>query len=255
MVGEHYHLPGNIDQTALRQRLRELNDSDDVHGVLLQLPLPDHLDSAAVMPYVDPTKDVDGFHPTNLGALMTRRGLLEPCTPRGILRLLRAASIDPRGMQAAVIGRSVIVGRPMGLMLTRADATVTICHRHTTNLEEVVRRSELIVVATGVPGLIKGHWIGSGATVVDVGITRLPSGLSGDVEYEEARQRARWITPVPGGVGPMTVAMLMENTLKAACIAQEWVIRGDEALDAESVGLHYGHSRRGELTWLSPEGR
>ncbi len=251
IAGEHLHLPGTIEHEELCRRLAKLNEDESIHGILLQLPLPEHLDSAEVMAYIDPTKDVDGFHPTNLGALMTRKGLLEPCTPRGILRLLMAAGVHPRGKQAAVIGRSVIVGRPMALMLTRADATVTLCHRHTENLEEVVRRSELLVVATGVPRLVRGDWIREGATVIDVGITRLEEGLVGDVEYEGARKRTRWITPVPGGVGPMTVAMLMENTLKAACISREWVIRDGEARDAQQAGLHYGHSRRGELTWLS----
>ncbi|MEC9441108.1 MAG: bifunctional methylenetetrahydrofolate dehydrogenase/methenyltetrahydrofolate cyclohydrolase FolD [Myxococcota bacterium] len=200
--------------------LRQLNNDPAVHGILLQLPLPAHLDPNEAILVIDPDKDVDGFHPDNLGRLMAWRGTLEPCTPRGVMTMLRAYGVDFAGLDAVVIGRSMTVGRPMAQMLMRANTSVTVCHRHTRDLAGHVARADLLVVATGVPHLVKGDWIKEGATVVDVGISRAEDGsLVGDVEFERARERARWITPVPGGVGQMTVATLMENTIRAACKA------------------------------------
>ncbi len=235
----HHRLPEEITEPRLHRRLEDLSADEDVNGILLQLPLPAHIDDTAITRRMDPTKDVDGFHPVNLGCLMTRRSLLEPCTPTGILTLLSAAGIDPQGKEAVVIGRSVIVGRPTAMMLTRADATVTICHRHTADLEQAVRRAELLVVATGVAELVPGEWIRPGAVVVDVGISRKDGQLTGDVQFESARKRARWITPVPGGVGPMTVATVLENTLRATCMQHGLVVRDGQLLSAGEAGLRF----------------
>jgi methylenetetrahydrofolate dehydrogenase (NADP+)/methenyltetrahydrofolate cyclohydrolase len=213
-------LPVETTSAELFEILEQLNANADVHGILLQLPLPEHLDPNEAILVIDPDKDVDGFHPDNLGRLMAWRGTLEPCTPRGVMTMLRAYGIDFAGLDAVVIGRSMTVGRPMAQMLMRANASVTVCHRHTRDLAGHVARADLVVVATGVPRLVQGAWIKEGATVVDVGISRLEDGsLVGDVDFESARARARWITPVPGGVGQMTVATLMENTIRAACKA------------------------------------
>ncbi len=246
----HIHLPADITRDALLARLRKLNDDPSLHGILLQLPLPDHLDQDEPIRSIDPGKDVDGFHPVNLGCMMSRRSILEPCTPRGVLTLLQAAGIDPTGKEAVVIGRSVIVGRPMSLMLTRANATVTTCHRHTIDLEKEVRRAEILVVATGVAELVKGEWIREGAVVVDVGISRKDGKLSGDVEFDAARERAAWITPVPGGVGPMTVATLLENTVRAACVHHGVVARNGEIVDVEQRDLEYKRTAGFGITTL-----
>lgn len=248
--GEHHHLSSDTTRDELTDRLQQLNADPSIHGVLLQLPLPDRLDSSQITTIIDPQKDVDGFHPVNLGCLMTRKGLLEPCTPRGVLTLLRAAGIDPTGKEAVVIGRSVIVGRPMGLMLTRADATTTICHRHTRDLEAQVRRADLLVVATGVAELVRGDWIKKGAVVIDVGISRKDGALTGDVQFDEAKKRASWITPVPGGVGPMTVAMLLENTIRAACIHERYVVRGGKLKTPSEAGVEYQAVSGLEITTL-----
>ncbi len=237
IISIHEKLDAQISQDELHRRLRERNDDPNTHGILLQLPLTEGLDSGEAVMAIDPVKDVDGFHPANLGQLMAGRSPLEPCTPTGVLRLLRAAGVEPRGLEAVVVGRSVIVGRPMAVMLTRSDATVTLCHRHTPDLEALVRRADLLVVATGVPRLIRGDWIKEGAVVVDVGINRVDGRLCGDVEYDIARARASWITPVPGGVGPMTVATLMENTLRAACLQTGWTFRCGELLSFDEAGL------------------
>lgn len=239
ITGRYQHLTGEVTQRELTDVLDDLSADPDVHGMLLQLPLPENIDETAVTQRIDPSKDVDGFHPVNLGCLMTRQSLLEPCTPTGVLTLLKVAGVDPRGKEAVVIGRSVIVGRPMALMLTRADATVTVCHRHTTDLERVVRRADIVVVATGVAELCCGDWIKEGATVIDIGISRVEGKLCGDVEFDTARQRARWITPVPGGVGPMTVATVLENTLRATCIQHGLVVRDSTLVSADEAGLRY----------------
>ena len=206
----------DITQAQLFEHIDAFNHDPSIDGILLQLPLPAHLDPMAFIQRIDPDKDVDGLHPTNLGHLMAWRSRLESCTPRGIMRLLGAYDVPLAGARAVVIGRSHLVGRPMAQMLVRAHATVTVCHRHTRELEEVVRQSDLVVSAAGVPGLVRGGWVKQGAVVVDVGTTRGDDGvLRGDVEFDLARPRPRLISPVPGGVGPMTVATLMENTIRA----------------------------------------
>ena len=185
-------------------------------GILVQLPLPAHLDSSQLLERIRPDKDVDGFHPYNIGRLAQRVPLLRPCTPLGIIRLLKSTGVSPYGLNATVVGASNIVGRPMALELLLAGCTTTVAHRFTRDLEEHVRRSDLVVVAVGKPGLVKGEWIKPGAIVIDVGINRMEDGrLQGDVDFESAAERAAWITPVPGGVGPMTRACLLENTLIA----------------------------------------
>jgi methylenetetrahydrofolate dehydrogenase (NADP+)/methenyltetrahydrofolate cyclohydrolase len=226
------HLPGDVDQDGLFEVLDELNDDPSVNGILLQLPLPDQLNPQQSILRIDPRKDVDGFHPVNLGFLMAASSELEPCTPRGIMTMLRAAGVKCKGKKAVVIGRSMIVGRPMSQMLVRANATVTTCHRHTEDLEHHVSDADIVVVATGVPELVKGEWIKEGAVVADVGITRSDEGrLVGDVEFDVAYERASLITPVPGGVGPMTVATLLENTLRATCAHHGVAIRGGEVIE------------------------
>lgn len=213
-----YILPSSISESALIELIAELNINDLIDGILLQLPLPPHINSNEVIEHIDPAKDVDGFHPYNLGRLAQRRPLLRPCTPYGIIALLDHV-IKPayHQLNAVVIGASNIVGKPMALELLLVSCTTTVCNRFTINLDEHVRRADLLVSATGQPGLIKGDWIKPGAIVVDVGITRLADGsITGDVEFEAAREKASWITPVPGGVGPMTVATLLQNTLDIA---------------------------------------
>ncbi|HSH84343.1 MAG TPA: bifunctional methylenetetrahydrofolate dehydrogenase/methenyltetrahydrofolate cyclohydrolase FolD, partial [Guyparkeria sp.] len=194
----------------------KLNDDPRVDGILVQLPLPEHLSSDSIINRIDPDKDVDGFHPTNIGRLAIRQPGLRPCTPYGVMRLLKETGRDLHGVEAVVVGASNIVGRPMALELLLAGATVTICHRFTEDLAAHVRRADLVVVAVGKPGLVKGEWIKEGAIVVDVGIHRREDGtLHGDVDFDTAAARASYITPVPGGVGPMTIAMLMSNTVSS----------------------------------------
>jgi len=194
-----------------------LNASAEVHGILVQLPLPSHMDAARVIEAVDPAKDVDGFHPYNMGRLFTGSPALEPCTPGGIMRLIESTGVEIAGKDAVIIGRSNIVGKPMALMLLRRSATVTICHSKTRDIEEKVRGAEILVVAMGRLRFVKGEWIRPGAVVIDVGMNRTPEGsLAGDVDFDAALERAAYITPVPGGVGPMTIAMLMSNTVAAA---------------------------------------
>lgn len=217
-------LPIDVEEATLNDLLDTLSAAPDVYGILLQLPVPPQIDTLAAIERISAERDVDGFHSNNLGMLMARRALLEPCTPRGVMTLLRAYDVELEGRRAVVVGRSLGVGRPMAQMLIRANATVTVCHRHTADLQDVVRDAELLVVATGVPELVRGSWIRDGAVVVDIGISRGANGLVGDVEFTAARQRARLISPVPGGVGPMTVATLMENTLTAACARHELTI-------------------------------
>ncbi len=212
-----HDLPGDIDQDSLLNLIDRLNGDPAVDGILVQLPLPGHIDPETVIERIHPDKDVDGFHPYNMGRLALRLPRLRPCTPFGVMKLLEAIGYDPKGRNAVIVGASNIVGRPMALELLLAGATVTVCHRFTRDLAEQIGRAELLVAAVGKPGLVKGEWIRPGAVVIDVGINRLPDGrLTGDVEFDSARERAAWITPVPGGVGPMTVAMLLYNTLWAA---------------------------------------
>ncbi len=212
-----HELPTSATQAELLGLIGELNHNMDVHGILVQLPLPSHIDPESVIERIDPRKDVDGFHPYNIGRLAVRMPDLRSCTPYGVMRLLALAHADVKGKHAVVVGASNHVGRPMGLELLLAGCTVTTCHRFTHDLAEQVARADILVVAVGKPGLVKGEWVKPGATVIDVGINRLSNGvLCGDVDFAVAQERAAWITPVPGGVGPMTVAILMENTLKAA---------------------------------------
>lgn len=212
-----YDLPPDVSQNELLSHIDQLNERPDVDGILVQLPLPGHIDQTTVIERIHPDKDVDGFHPYNLGRLAQRMPRLRPCTPRGVMQLLASTGEPLAGKEAVVVGASNIVGRPMSFELLLAGCTVTICHRFTRNLPAHVARAELLVVAVGKPAMVKGEWIKPGAIVVDVGINRLPNGkLAGDVEYEAAKTRASWITPVPGGVGPMTVATLLLNTLEAA---------------------------------------
>lgn len=214
---EQIDLPGTVTQEELLKVVDSLNARPDIHGILVQLPLPKQIDERAVLLRIDPRKDVDGFHPMNVGALASGLEGFRPCTPSGCLDLIRSTGIRIEGEEAVVIGRSNIVGKPVALMLLEQNATVTICHSRTRNLSESVRRAGLVVAAVGRAEFVKGDWIREGAVVIDVGINRLPGGkLVGDVEFGVASQRAGFITPVPGGVGPMTIAKLMENTLIAA---------------------------------------
>lgn len=212
-----FDLPADTSQQALLNLVDELNADNSCNGILVQLPLPEHLDGNEILERIRPDKDVDGFHAFNLGRLAQRMPVLRPCTPKGVMTLLESTGQDLHGMEAVVVGASNIVGRPMTLELLLAGCTVTTTHRFTKDLEAHVRRADLVVVGVGIPNLVKGEWIKDGATVIDVGINRLEDGrLVGDVGYEAAEQHAAFITPVPGGVGPMTVATLMENTLEAA---------------------------------------
>lgn len=219
-VGFHsfaYDLPDTVSQDDLLAQIDALNADPAVHGILVQLPLPPHIDSTCVIERINPDKDVDGFHPYNLGRLAQRMPVLRPCTPFGIIRLLESIGETFKGRHAVVVGASNIVGRPMALELLLAGATTTICHRFTDDTATHVGRADIVIAAVGKPGLIKGKWIKPGAIVIDVGINRLEDGrLIGDVEFESAAERAAWISPVPGGVGPMTRAMLLINTLQAA---------------------------------------
>jgi len=214
---ESHALPDNTSESDLLALIDKLNQDDEIDGILVQLPLPDHISTDRVIEHIAPHKDVDGFHPYNIGRLAQRNPQLRPCTPKGVITLLEHSGITLKGLDAVVVGASNIVGRPMALELLLAGCTTTVCHRMTKDLESHVRRAELLVVAVGKAGFIPGDWIKQGAIVVDVGINRLENGkLTGDVEFAAASERAAWITPVPGGVGPMTVATLMENTLFAA---------------------------------------
>ncbi|WP_124948517.1 bifunctional methylenetetrahydrofolate dehydrogenase/methenyltetrahydrofolate cyclohydrolase FolD [Sulfuriferula thiophila] len=217
-----YDLPATTTQADLLALIDELNREVGVHGILVQMPLPAQIDPETVIERIHPDKDVDGFHPYNIGRLAVRMPTLRSCTPYGVMRLLALAHDDLKGLNAVVVGSSNHVGRPMGLELLLAGCTVTTCHRFTKNLAEFVGQADILVVAVGRAELVKGAWIKPGATVIDVGINRLDDGsLCGDVEFAPAAERAAWITPVPGGVGPMTVAMLLENTLQAAQAADK----------------------------------
>ncbi len=217
MRGEVHRRPGDITQAELLALVHSLCARDDVDGVLVQLPLPKHLDETAVLDAIDPRRDVDGFHPMNAGALLSGRPALVPCTPLGCMRMLDHAKVSLDGARAIVIGRSNIVGKPAGLLLLARNATVTLAHSRTRDLAARCAESDVVVAAVGRAGLVRGDWIKPGAVVLDVGINRGADGkLVGDVAYDEAAERASWITPVPGGVGPMTIACLLENTLRAA---------------------------------------
>lgn len=211
-----YMLAEDTSEEELLSLVDELNARDDVHGILVQLPLQDHIDSKKVLVRLDPAKDVDGFHPINVGYLFIDESPLPPCTPSGIMELLKRSGIELKGKQAVVVGRSNIVGKPVAIMILKEHATVTICHSRTVDLPGVCRTGDVLVAAVGKPQMIKGDWIKPGAVVIDVGVNRLENGkLVGDVDFEAASEHAAAITPVPGGVGPMTIAMLMKNTITA----------------------------------------
>jgi len=215
-VSRSYDLPVTTSEEQLFSLIDELNTDDSIDGILVQLPLPEGLDANLIIEHINPLKDVDGFHPSNVGKLALRQPGLRPCTPKGIIELIESTGIKPHGLEAVVVGASNIVGRPMTLELLLAGCTVTTTHRFTKNLEDKIRNAELLVVAVGKPGFIPGEWIKDGAIVIDVGINRLDSGkLVGDICFDVAKTKAAYITPVPGGVGPMTVASLIENTLIA----------------------------------------
>ncbi len=216
-MSKAYDLPASTSQADLLSLIDNLNEAADIDGILVQLPLPAHLDASQLLERIRPDKDVDGFHPYNVGRLAQRIPLLRPCTPKGIMTLLESTGADLHGMHAVIVGASNIVGRPMALELLLAGCTVTVTHRFTKDLPGHLASADLVVVAAGKPGLVKGEWIKQGAIVIDVGINRQADGkLIGDVVFDTALPRAGWITPVPGGVGPMTRACLLENTLYAA---------------------------------------
>jgi len=217
IISSAYDLPADTSQQQLLALIEELNKTDTIDGILVQLPLPAQINEAIIIDAIHPDKDVDGFHPYNIGRLAQRNPLLRPCTPWGIILLLDHIGETYKGRNAVIVGASNIVGRPMSLELLLAGATTTVCHRFTSDLELHIGRADIVVAAVGKPGIIKGEWIKPGATVIDVGINRLEDGsLTGDVDFATASERASWITPVPGGVGPMTVAVLLRNTLEAA---------------------------------------
>ncbi|MDQ6957984.1 MAG: bifunctional methylenetetrahydrofolate dehydrogenase/methenyltetrahydrofolate cyclohydrolase FolD [Mariprofundaceae bacterium] len=209
-------LPAEISQQHLLGLIAELNADPKVDGILVQMPVPEHIDPEAIIEAIDPGKDVDGFHPYNIGRLTARMPALRSCTPFGCMKLLEQTGIDLHGQEAVIVGASNIVGRPMTMELLLAGATVTVAHKFTRNLQQHIERADIVVAAAGKPGLVKGKWIKPGAIVIDVGINRMDNGkLTGDVEFDKAAERAAWITPVPGGVGPMTITMLLTNTVQA----------------------------------------
>ncbi|MDA0872344.1 MAG: bifunctional methylenetetrahydrofolate dehydrogenase/methenyltetrahydrofolate cyclohydrolase FolD [Proteobacteria bacterium] len=210
-----YDFDASISQQELLKLIDEINSNSDIDGILIQSPLPDHIDEDIIINAIDPKKDVDGFHPFNIGLLAIRQPKLRSCTPYGVIKMLKASNINLEGLDATIVGVSNNVGRPMALELLLEKCTITSCHSRTKNLEEKVRKADLVVVAAGRQNLVKGEWIKKGAIVIDIGINRVNDKLVGDVEFEVASKNAAYITPVPGGVGPMTVATLMENTLLA----------------------------------------
>ena len=208
-------LSADTSEEKLLQLVGELNSNKDVHGILVQLPLPDQIDSEKILQAIDPKKDVDGFHPVNVGKLVLGNALLTPCTPTGIIALLDRYDIEISGKHAVIIGRSNIVGKPVSMLLLHRNATITICHSRTQNLEEVTRSADILVAAVGRANFVTDEMVSEGTVVIDVGINRVDGKLTGDVDFEPVSKKASHITPVPGGVGPMTIALLMENTLKA----------------------------------------
>ncbi len=219
---EKINKPVDITQTELLSEVERLNKDDKIDGILVQLPLPSHLDANQVIEAINPNKDVDGFHSENVGKLMQNKAYLRPCTPKGVMTMLATTGIDLVGKNCVVVGASNIVGRPMAMELLNAQATVTICNSKTQDLSSKIKQADVVVVAVGKPKMIKGDWIKDGAIVIDVGINRLEDGsLSGDVDFDSAQEKAAWITPVPDGVGPMTIATLLENTLTAYTAREE----------------------------------
>lgn len=216
MISFHQQMPADVSEEQVLQQVHAWNQDPKVHGILVQLPLPKHISEEKILLAIDPAKDVDGFHPINVGKLVAGQDGLKPCTPFGVMRLLEEYNVSLPGKEAVVIGRSQIVGKPMALLLLNASATVTIAHSATKDLKAHLERADIVISAVGKPKMIKADWLKQGAVVVDVGINRLESGkLCGDVDFELAKEKASHITPVPGGVGPMTIAMLMVNTFTA----------------------------------------
>ena len=211
-----HKLPANTQQDSLISLIHELNSDKAIHGILVQLPLPEHLDSLAVLREVDPDKDVDGLHVVTAGRLMVGEKGFIPCTPKGIIKLIKTTGIDIEGKNAVVVGRSNMVGKPVSLLLQRENATVTMCHSRTKDLAGECARADILVAAIGRPEMITGQFVKEGAVVIDVGTSRVDGKLKGDVKFDEAEKKAAFITPVPGGVGPMTITMLLENTIEAA---------------------------------------
>ena len=215
-ISEEYALPASTTQEELLSLVETLNNKADINGILVQLPLPKHLDDKAVIAAIDPKKDVDAFHAVNVGKIMLGEYDFLPCTPAGVMEMLHAYEIPVEGKECVVIGRSNIVGKPMGMLLLHENGTVTICHSRTKNLAEVCRRADILVAAVGIPKFVKADMVKDGAVVIDVGMDRDENGkLCGDVDFENVKEKCSYITPVPGGVGPMTIATLMKNTLKA----------------------------------------
>lgn len=210
------YMDESITQDDLLQEIHKLNNDKSTHGILVQLPLPNHIDEGAIIRAIDPAKDVDGFHPITIGKLLVGEPGFEPCTPKGIITLIKETGQDIAGKHAVVIGRSNIVGKPVSIMLLRENATVSICHSKTTNLKELASSADILIIAIGRPEYIDDQYIKEGAIVIDVGTTRVDGKLKGDVVFDRAIHKAGWLTPVPGGVGPMTITMLLENTVKAA---------------------------------------
>ncbi len=229
--GIHRELDPDASQEELFSVIDELNEDPDVHGILVQMPVPDHVDTAAVLERVDPTKDVDGFHPENVGRLVAGRARFKPATPHGVQRLLEAADVETEGADAVVVGRSDIVGKPMANLLIQkapmGNATATVCHSRTDDLAEKTKQADIVIVAVGYPGIVDGSMLSDGVVVIDVGVNRVDADnekgyeLVGDVDFESAKEKASAITPVPGGVGPMTITMLLWNTVKAASALED----------------------------------
>ncbi|MCC5792855.1 MAG: bifunctional methylenetetrahydrofolate dehydrogenase/methenyltetrahydrofolate cyclohydrolase FolD [Legionellaceae bacterium] len=222
MLSTYLHFPESVSESDLLHSIHELNQRQDIHGILVQLPLPPHINKDVIINSINPSKDVDGFHPLNMGRLLLEQPCLSPCTPKGIMRLLQAYHIDPQGKHAVIVGTSHIVGRPMGLELLAAGATISYCHRRTQNLEQMVRIADILVVAIGNYQVISADWFHSQQVIIDIGINRLPNRqICGDVPFDAARKIVRAITPVPGGVGPMTIVSLLDNCLRAAIEQQQ----------------------------------
>ncbi|MDY3032235.1 MAG: bifunctional methylenetetrahydrofolate dehydrogenase/methenyltetrahydrofolate cyclohydrolase FolD [Clostridia bacterium] len=216
---EEYALPKETTQEELLALIDKLNKKSDISGILVQLPVPKHIDETTIINAIDPKKDVDAFHPVNVGKIMVGNFDFVPCTPAGVMELIKESGIDVEGKECVIVGRSNIVGKPQAMLLLHQNGTVTICHSRTKNLKEHTKKADILVAAVGIPNFITGDMVKEGAVVIDVGINRLENGkLCGDVEFDSAEKVAGAITPVPGGVGPMTIAMLMKNTVKAAVI-------------------------------------
>jgi len=217
MRSEIIRLPETTSQAELLSILDGLNNNAEVHGILVQLPLPKHISEESILLAIDPSKDVDGFHPVNVGNMVIGGDSYLPCTPAGVIELIRRTGLDMAGKHAVIIGRSNIVGKPVSMLLLREHATVTICHSRTKNIEEITSQADILIAAVGRANLVKRNWVKPGAVVIDVGVNRLDNGkLAGDVDLEDVKEIAGYITPVPGGVGPMTITMLLQNTLQAA---------------------------------------